>query len=185
MCRKCTSEYSEIVFRSPFLWEMVLWSIMKVVDEFSYRNAKEILEKKHPEILKEIFEILNDPNNVIDLVSTGSQRRLSAPVQNWFVEKGWKKEQRTFSIEELRYDLLKNNIPIEIELGHQRLVYADFFEFMADYSKEYIPLGIMVVTGDPTKFGHTWHNSLESTTRKISAIKESFLVPILVIAVDP
>ena len=158
---------------------------MKVVNQFSYRNAKEILERKHPEILKEILDILNDPNNRIDLATKGSQRKLSTQVQNWFVDKGWKKEKSTFSIEELRYDLLKNNIPIEIEIGHQRLVYADFFEFMADYSKEYIPLGIMIVTGDPNKFGHTWHNSLESTKRKILAIKEAFLVPILVIAVDP
>jgi len=158
---------------------------MKVVSEFSYRNAREILEKKYPEILKQVLEILNDPNNKLDLMATGSQRRLSAPVQNWFVKNGWRKEQPTFSIEELRYDLLKDNIPIEIELGHQRLVYADFFEFMADYSKGHIPLGIMIVTGDPNRFGHTWHNSVESTKRKILAIKESFLVPILIIAVDP
>ena len=82
-------------------------------------------------------------------------------------------------------DLVKEDIPIEIELGHQRLVYADFFEFMADYSNGHIPLAIMIVTGDPKKFGHTWHNSLESTKRKILAIKETFLVPVLVIAVDP
>ena len=139
---------------------------MKIVSEFNYRNAKEILEKKSPNILKEIYDILNDPDNKIDLTGTGSQRRLSAQVQDWFTRKGWRKEQPTFSIEELRYDLLKNNIPIEIELGHQRLVYADFFEFMADYSKELIPLGVMIVTGDPNKFGHTWHNSLESTKGK-------------------
>jgi len=158
---------------------------MKVVYEFNYRNAREILEKKSPNILKEIYDILNDPDNKIDLTGTGSQRRLSAQVQDWFIRKGWRKEQPAFSIGDLRYDLLKDNIPIEIEIGHQRLVYADFFEFMADYSKEHIPLGVMIVTADPDKFGHKWHNSLESTKRKILAIKESFLVPLLVIAVDP
>ncbi len=158
---------------------------MKVVGEFSYRSAREILERKHPEILKEIYEILNEPNNEINLETTGSQRRLSAQVQEWFIDKGWEKEKPTFTIEDLRYDLLKDHVPIEIEIGHQRLVYADFFEFMADYSKEQILLGVMIVTGDSEKFGHTWHNSLESTRRKIVAIKESFLVPILVIAVDP
>jgi len=139
---------------------------MKVVSEFSYRNAREILEKKYPEILEEIHDILNDPNNQIDLETTGSQRRLSAQVQKCFTDKAWEKEKPAFSIEDLRYDLLKHNIPIEIDIGHQRLVYANFFEFMADYSKEYIPLGIMIVTGDPNKFGHTWHNSLDSTKER-------------------
>jgi hypothetical protein len=158
---------------------------MKVVGEFNYRNAKEILEKKYPNILNEILSILNDPNNKIDLTTTGSQRNLSSQVQSWFVNKGWTKEKSCFSIPELKYDLVKENIVIEIELGHQRLVYADFFEFMADFSKSHIPLGVMIVTGDPNKFGHTWHNSLDSTKKKILAIKEAFLVPVLVIAVDP
>jgi len=158
---------------------------MKIVDEFNYRNAREILERKYPEILKEIYDILNNPNNQIDLTTTGPQRRLSVQVQEWFLSKNWEIEKSCFSIPELKYDLVKNNIVVEIELGHQRLVYADFFEFMADYSKDFIPLGIMIVTGDPDKFGHEWHNSLESTKKKILAIKEAFLVPVLVIAVDP
>ena len=158
---------------------------MKVVGEFNYRNAKEILEKKYSKILKEILAILSTPKNKINLKAVGKQRQLSSQVQDWFVKKGWKKEQPCFTIEDLRYDLLKKNIAIEIELGHKRLVYADFFEFMADYSNERIPLGIMIVTGDPKKFGHSWHNSLESTKKKIEAIKETFLVPIYVIAVDP
>ncbi len=158
---------------------------MKVVGEFNYRNAKEILEKAYPEILEEIYSIIKDGKNVIDLSKSDLQRKLSKQVQEWFVKKGWKKEKPAFSIHELKYDLVKGNIPIEIEIGHERLVYADFFEFMADYSKMQIPLGIMIVTGTPEKFGHNWHNSLASTKKKIEAIKEAFLVPVLVIAVDP
>ncbi len=158
---------------------------MRIVGEFNYRNAKEILEKKTPKILNEIFEILNNPNNKIDLMTIKPQRNLSTQVQSWFEVKKWEKEKSSFSIKGLKYDLVKEDVVIEIELGHQRLVYADFFEFMADYSKNYISLGIMIVTGDPNKFGHTWHNSLDSTKRKILAIKETFLVPVLVIAVDP
>ena len=158
---------------------------MNIVGEFDYRNAKSILEKRFPQIFREIYSILNNPENEIDLTRTGPQRILSAQIQRWFTRLDWRKEQPAFSIEELRYDLLKENIPIEIEIGHQRLVYADFFEFLSDYSKGYIPLGVMIVTGDPNRYGHNWHNSLESTRRKILAIKESFLVPILVIAVNP
>lgn len=43
----------------------------------------------------------------------------------------------------------------------------------------------MIVTGAPEKFGHEWYNSLASTKKKIEAIKEAFLVPVFVIAVDP
>ncbi len=116
---------------------------MKIVGEFNYRNAKEILERAYPEILKEIYAILENRDNSIDLSESGAQRKLSKQVQEWFIKKGWKKEHSAFSIRELKYDLLKGSIPIEIEIGHERLVYADFFEFTADYSKGYIPLGII------------------------------------------
>ena len=66
-----------------------------------------------------------------------------------------------------------------------RLVYADFFEYLADYSKGFVKAEIMIVCGDPSKFGHTWHNSIKSTQKKIGAIKESFLVPVLVIGIEP
>src|SRR3989338_7077016 len=143
---------------------------MKIVDEFNYRNAKEILAKAYPQILEEIYSILNDEKHVIDLSITVSQRKLSRQIQGWFANSGWKMEQSCFSIASLKYDLLKGNIPIEIEIGHKRLVYADFFEFMADYSKCHIPLGIMIVAGDSKKFGHIWHNSMSSTMSKIESI---------------
>ena len=158
---------------------------MRVAEEFNYGGAKEILESKFSGILKEIIGILTDPNNKINLSTSGSQRDLSIQIESWFANKGWQKEKTCFSIKEFRYDLAKDNIVIEVELGHQRLVYADFFKFMMDHYKGYIPAGIMIVTGDPNKFGHTWHNSLDSTRKKILAIKEVFHVPILVIAVNP
>lgn len=158
---------------------------MKVINKYNYRNAKEILEKKYPKILKETLNILNDSTKKIDLSAQGPQRNLSSQIQEWFVKKGWEKEKPSFSIKELRYDLVKDNIVIEIELGHQRLVYADFFEFMADCSKGHIDVAIMIVANEPEKFGHDWHNSLDSTKKKILAIKETFLVPVFVIAIDP
>ncbi len=158
---------------------------MRIVEKFNYRNAEEILETRHPEVLEEIFDVLEDPDNKIDLETKGLQRNLSAQVQDWFLKKGWTKEKSCFSIPGLKYDLVKEDVVVEIELGHQRLVYADFFEFMADYSKGLIPLGIMIVAGDPNEFGHTWHNSLNSTKRKILAIQETFLVPVLVVAINP
>lgn len=160
---------------------------MEYYHQFSYRNALEILEKKYPYILPEIFDILFDKKNSIDLSNTESQRKLSSQVQGWFVQKGWKKEQPCFSkpLRNLKYDLSKDNIVMEIELGHQRLIYADLFKFMADYSNTFIDLGIFIVAGEPDRFGHKWHNTLESTRRKILAVQEVFLVPIFILAVNP
>ena len=158
---------------------------MKIVDEYSYRNGKEILQKKEPALAKEIINILKNKNNKLNLSKRSGQSLLSSQIPGWFEKSGWVKEAPCFSISDLRYDLLKKDIPIEIEIGHQRLVYADFFEFMADYSKRKIPMAVMIVAGNPSNFGHTWHNSLHSTKKKIEAIKETFLIPLWVIAVDP
>ena len=85
----------------------------------------------------------------------------------------------------MQYDLLKGRVPIVIEIGHERLVFPDFFEFLADYSNGHIDAAVMVVTGNPAAFGHKWHCSLKSTRRKIESVKGVYLVPTLVIAVDP
>lgn len=158
---------------------------MRIAEEYDYRNAKAILSSMNEHILPEIYAILTNPQNTLNLEKKGSQRNLSKQVQTWFENAGWESEVPSFSIPEMRYDLLKANIPIEIELGHKRLVFPDFFEFLADFSKGYIPAAIMIVTGDPLMFGNNWHCSLQSTRRKIEAISEVYLVPTLVIAVDP
>ena len=159
---------------------------MRIIDEFNYRNAKEIIQQNNPELLKELYNILNNVSLNLEIEEGKHQRDTSSQIQQIFVSKGWNKEVTCKAISGMKYDLVKDeNFPIEIEIGHMRLVYADFFEFLADYSKEFIKAGIMIVCNDPLKFGHTWHNSLKSTKNKIEAIKESFLVPILVIGIDP
>lgn len=161
---------------------------MKIVSEFNYRNAKEIIQQNNPELLKEIYNILNDEDNRLNLKPLDGmlQRDTSRQIKQFFLKQGWKEEVKCKAIPEMKYDLVKDeDFPVEIEVGHMRLVYADFFEYLADYSKEFIKAGIMIVCSDPLKFGHIWHNSLKSTKNKIEKIKESFLVPILVIGVDP
>ena len=159
---------------------------MKVVSEFNYRNAKEIIQQNNPDLLREIHEILENISLNLKIEDGKHQRDTSNQVQKVFVSKQWKKEVKCKAIPGMKYDLVKDkNFPIEIEIGHRRLVYADFFEFLADYSKEFIKAGIMIVCDDPLKFGYSWQNSLKSTKGKIKAIKESFLVPILVIGVNP
>lgn len=159
---------------------------MIITDEMDYRNAKAVLRSVAPDTLDEIYEILTSSAHEIELSEKeGKQRTLSKQVQNWFVSRGWNAEVPSCAVPDMRYDLVKDDVVIEIELGHQRLVFADFFEFMADFSKQFIPAAVMIVTGDPNKFGHNWHCSIESTRRKIESVKDVFFVPVLVIGVDP
>lgn len=159
---------------------------MIITEELDYRNAIAVLRSVAPEAIDEVYEILTLPGHRIDLAKpVNRQRTLSKQVQNWFAERGWETEVPSRAVPDMRYDLVKGDVVIEIELGHQRLVFADFFEFMADFSKQFIPAAVMIVTGDPHKFGHDWHCSIESTKRKVESVKDIFLVPLLVIGVDP
>lgn len=161
---------------------------MKIKSEFNYRNAKEIIKELNQSLLDEIYSILNNEDNKLFLSKKENthQRDTSRQIKSFFIKQSWREEVNSKAIPEMRYDLIKDEIfPVEVEVGHMRLVYADFFEFLADYSKGNIKAGIMIVCDDPVKFGDKWHNSLKSTKSKIEGIKETFLVPILVLGVDP
>ena len=159
---------------------------MRVVAEFDYRNATGVITAVAPGLLPRVREILTSREHAIDLSDVaGKSRSLSSQVQEWFVAAGWRAEVPAAAVPGMRYDLHDGQIPIEIELGHERLVYPDFFEFLADYSAQHIPAAIMVVTNSPKLFGHSWHCSLASTTRKIQAISGVYLVPTLVLGIDP
>jgi len=140
---------------------------MKVVGEFDYRNAKAVLEAIRPHLISQIVSILNSRATTVDLSVTSGPRDLSRQLAEYFIPHGWLSEQTVFT------------------LPDQRLVYADFFKFLADYSQDRIPAGTMIVTGTPDLYGHSWHNSLASTKKKLEAVSSLMLVPILVIAVDP
>ncbi len=159
---------------------------MKVSQEYDYRNAKGILHTVDKAGLDELIGTLNDPSLKLRLgAPEGKQQDLSRQVQEFFRKLGWVVEKPLFSLPDLRYDLYKGQIPVEIEIGHERLVYAVFFKFLADYSARKIPAGVMVVTSNPKDFGHTWHNSVVSTRRKIESIQNYLLAPILILGISP
>lgn len=159
---------------------------MRISDSFDYRNARAILEHEYPILVSEIDNTLKDPNRhlIVGASTPSGQQDLSRQIQSFFPS-GWQAEQPTFSLPDLRYDLLKVKVPIEIEVSHQRLVYADFFKFLVDYSNREIPAGVMVTASDPNLFGHDWHNSCKSTRAKIEAVSKNLLVPILVLGIEP
>jgi hypothetical protein len=159
---------------------------MHIIEQFDFRNAEIILKNKYPEIFSELKEILDNPTNELKLKIEGKkQRNISKQIQKFFEEKNWKTEQPTFVVPDLIYDAVKENVPVEIEISYQRQVYADFFKFLMDYSNGKIEVAVLVVTNDPKKFGHNWHASLKSTKKKLLDIKNNFLVPILVIGINP
>ena len=128
---------------------------MQVAEEFDYRNAKSILECVDHVTFDEFTATLNDDSLRLRLgAPAGRQQDLSKQLQKIFEDRGWEKEKSLFSLPELRYDLFKGHIPVEIEIGHERLVYADFFKFLADYSAMKIPAGIIVAAASP-RDGHT------------------------------
>jgi len=158
---------------------------MRIVREFNYRNAEAVINAVDSSLLARIRNILTSSTSILNLTKNGKQRSLSTQVQGWFIKAGWKGEVPSMAAPGMRYDLHDGKVPIEIELGHERLVFPDFFEFLADYSQQHIPAAIMIVTHTPSAFGHTWHCSIASTERKILSIQPIYLVPTLVISIDP
>lgn len=159
---------------------------MQIGDEFSYRYAKEILQAVAPGELQDIYDVLNDPRNILNSNKTKTQRDYSAQIKTWFVsQKQWKAEQPCKAIPGMKYDLQKGLASVEIEIGHQRLVFPDFFEFAADHAKQNIAAGVLIVTHDPMRFGHDWHCSLSSTKLKVASVADWLTVPLLVIAINP
>ncbi len=141
---------------------------MKVSREYDYRNAKGILQTVDPNNLDEIYDTLNDPNFKLRFgAPEGKKQNLSRQIQEVFREKEWNVEHPHLTLPDLHYDLYKGHIPVEIEIGHERLVYADFFKFLVDYSAKKIPAALMVVTFNPEDFGHKWPNSLANLKSKI------------------
>lgn len=59
-----------------------------------------------------------------------------------------------------RKELAQHNVPIEVELGHRRMVYADFFKFLADYSELHIPAGVMIVAENADDFAGVHHEQI-------------------------
>jgi len=159
---------------------------MQIGAEFSYRYAREILQGVAPKELKDIQSVLNDPRNVLNTEKARKQRNYSAQIKDWFVsQKGWNAEQPCKAVPGMKYDLQKGLVCVEIEIGHQRLVFPDFFEFAADHAKQNIAAGVLIVTYDPMQFEDNWHCSLQSTKLKIASVADWLAVPLSVIAVNP
>jgi hypothetical protein len=160
--------------------------MVDIVDETSFRSGREIIKQSRPEEYGTITRLLTGNKFDIDTQSPEEgQRDISGQVTEQFESNGWKTEVRVKNMSGPKYDLYRNDVPIEVELGHKRMVYADFFKFLADYSERNIPAGVMIVTENAEDFGRSWHNSRNSTLQKLSAIEDNYFVPLWIIGIEP
>ena len=161
-------------------------SRLRLTDSYDYRNAKAILETRDGKTLSHPLSILNDRSIQLRVTREAKKNRdISRQIQEAFRDRGWTLEKALYTLPELRYDLQSGEIVAEIEIGHERLVYAVFLDFLADYSANKIPVGVIIVTTNPTDFGQNWHNSVEATKKKLLSVQNSMLVPMLVLGISP
>jgi hypothetical protein len=160
--------------------------MVTIVEETSYRSGLEIVKQTKPEEFGTIRRLLNGGKFDLSLeVPEDGQRDISGQVAEQFELEGWDSEVVVENMDGPKYDLFRNDVPIEIELGHRRMVYADFFKFLADYSQGSIPAGVMIVTEDADDFGKSWHNTRESTLNKLSAIEDNYFGPLWISGIAP
>lgn len=160
--------------------------MVDIVGETSFRNGREIIKQAKPEEYGTITRLLNGGVFSIDIEAPEEgQRSISSQVTEHFVAEGWESEVDVQNMDGTKYDLYRNDVPIEVELGHKRMVYADFFKFLADYSERSIPAGVMIVTENSEDFGKSWHNSRASTLNKLSAVEDNYFVPLWIIGIKP
>lgn len=160
--------------------------MVEILGETSYRGGREIIKQSKPEEYGTLQRILNGNKFSINTESPESgQRDISGQVQREFITEGWKSEVQVQNMDGPKYDLYRNEVPIEVELGHRRMVYADFFKFLADYSERDIRAGVMIVTENAEDFGKSWHNTRNSTLNKLRAVEDNYFVPLWIIGISP
>lgn len=160
--------------------------MVEIEGETSYRGGREIIKQSRPEEYGTLTRLLDE--NVFDIdveIPDEGQRDISGQVQEQFISEGWESEREVANMDGTRYDLYRNEVPIEVELGHKRMVYADFFKFLADYSERDIVAGVMIVTETSEEFGKTWHNSRDSTVNKLTSVEDNYFVPLWIIGISP
>lgn len=157
-----------------------------ILNETSYRGGREIIKQSKPEEYGVIKRLLDGGSFSIDIESPEEgQRSISSQVAEQFAAEGWETEVTVDNMGRTKYDLYRNEVPIEIELGHRRMVYADFFKFLADYSERNILAGVMVTAENAEDFGKSWHNTRGSTLQKLEAVEDNYFVPLWIIGIAP
>jgi len=113
-------------------------------NEYSHRHGKELLEVLHPQLSKEILEILDD----LEPFAHGAKKGITVKehLATVFVKRGWEKEARAdFSTDKSdSLDLCKWKVAIEMEFSRFEMFFRDFFRFMLLYERKEIDVGVII-----------------------------------------
>ncbi len=113
-------------------------------NDYSHRHGKELLQVLHPDIHKEVIEILGK----LQPFNHGAKKGTTAKeyITEAFKKQGWATEGRAdFKTDKEDYlDLCKWKVAIEMEYSRFEMFFRDFFRFMLLYERREIDVGIII-----------------------------------------
>ena len=152
-------------------------------DTFSYRHAEEILNA-HLSIKREIENALG---KVQETRVSAKADSLTRRIVEAFTERGWQKEVLVADNQphEQRFDLLKDNVAIEIEFSRYEFLSRDYLRFLSAYNADKIDVGVLIThseTGLARVKGKAVAPSLVRVKADLAWLRGTITVPIWVIA---
>jgi len=129
---------------------------IKILNEFSYRQGKEIVFRKYPHLVAEINRIL--ANAEIPKKSKVSQERgrkgqlvwsgkdFNRPLRTSFKLAGWRKKRIELSEKNfVEIDLCKEKVGISFQFGKYSFVDTDFIKFEIFYLRKELDVGVEIL----------------------------------------
>lgn len=179
---------------------------MKVIYEYSHLGGSEILQVRHPEINREIYEVIDlvEPKQTkISKEKTKTGKLLYSPIdmnlqyKKLFNERGYIELRDTYSITlpdssiEIsgafkQIDFVKDHILVEVQFGKYAFMFYDMAKFQFFYNENKANVGVEIVPS------HNLHKKMssgvsygEQLVYDIERLKRHFpAVPVKVILVD-
>jgi hypothetical protein len=152
-------------------------------DTFSYRHAEEILNA-HLSIKREIENTLG---KVQETRVSAKADSLTHRIVEAFTDRGWQKEVLVAEKQphEQRFDLLKDNVAIEIEFSRYEFLSRDYLRFLSAYNSDKIDVGVLIThseAGLDRVKGKAVAPSLTRVKADLEWLRGTITVPIWVIA---
>lgn len=142
-------------------------------DEYSHKEAKELLQQNAPDILEEIQTIIGNIKPYQHGKYEGET--IKENISPRFEDKGWKKEwQVSFGTDKKdRIDFYKNDVAIEMEFSNSVVFFRDFFRFMILHKKGDIKIGVIITYSERAfKLWSGKVNSQEGTRASLKILKD-------------
>lgn len=180
---------------------------MKIVYEYSHLGGKQIMQVDHPEMLKEIHEVIDavgsPGKNKVSKEKTKKGRKLYSPkeintlFEVAFHKKGFRELKDRYDIvipnskEKIKggykqVDFVKDKVLVEVQLGKYAFMFYDMAKFQYFFNEHKANVGVEIVPchhlqkqmSSGVAFGEQLVNDIERLKRHFPA------VPVYVILVD-